>query len=349
MGIRKNSGDFFALDIGTNAIRVVQLKSSIGGGSWDLMHNAYIPFDSNAIKSDTPEGLRRLGEIIMTAIGQSGVKSRDVVIGFPSSKTFTTVIDLPNMPEDEIKNTIKFQIDQYIPMTVADTRYDYAILGPSLRDPNQTEVLISSTASTFTEQKTDFIESMGFNVLAAEPEGIAMLRALLPQGINDARITIDLGEQNTDLAISIGDTPRLVRNIPTGIKTFVKAAVQNLNVQESQARQFIMKFGLAKDKLDGHVLQAMLPSLENFVSEINKSVKFFENRYPNVKINGIILSGYASVVPLLAQYINEKTGINCSIGNPWAGINVPVEVQSQLNQVSHEYAAVIGLAKRIEK
>ena len=34
----------------------------------------------------------------------------------------------------------------------------------------------------------------------------------------------------------------------------MRAAVQNLSIQDDQARQFILKFGLAADRLDGQVL-----------------------------------------------------------------------------------------------
>jgi len=342
-----SGGDFFALDIGTNALRVAQLKPSISGQSWDLVGSGHVPMDDRIIKTDTVEGKKKLGDLILTVVGQSGIKTKDIVIGFPSSKTFTTVIDLPEMPENELRNTIKYQIDQYIPMSVSETKFDYAILGKSIKDPQEVEVLISSVANSYTEDKIDFIESLGFNVLSAEPEGIAMLRSILPAGIQDARLVIDFGEQNTDIAVTYGDTPRLIRNIPIGIRTFIKASVQNLNVQEDQARQFILKFGFAKDKLDGHVFQAVLSNLDNFVAELKKSIQFFQNRYPNIKVNGIILSGYAPVIPMFAQYITEKTSITCSVANPFQNVNVPVDAQAKLAAVASEFAAVIGLAKRI--
>ena len=106
---------------------------------------------------------------------------------------------------------------------------------------------------------------------------------------------MDMGEVSTDLAIVYGDTPRLVRTIPTGIASLVKAAVQNLNVQEDQARQFILKFGLAPDRLEGQVLHAIETALEGFSAEVEKSIKFFQTRYPNIPVSGMTLSGFAAV------------------------------------------------------
>lgn len=338
-------GDFFALDIGTNAVRVVQL-SPAGNDGWNLVRFGYAPLDEKTGSSASPEAQRRLGEIIMTAVGQSGIKTRNVVIGLPSSKTFTTVIEVPIMPENELRNTIKYQVDQYIPMAINEAKVDWAPLGTSLHDPKMQEVLIASTANTYTEERLEFIESLGLNVIASEPDQLAMVRSLLPAGVPDARLIIDVGELSTDLAITFGDAPRLVRTIPTGVRSLIKAAVQNLNVQEDQARQFILKFGLDPSRLDGQVYRAVESTLENFTTEITKSIKFFQTRYPSTPVGGIMLSGFGASVPGFGQYVSAKTGVQSALANPWQKVKVSQADQQQLATVANEFAAVVGLAQR---
>jgi type IV pilus assembly protein PilM len=348
MALLKGVGDFFALDIGSNAVRVVQL-SSTGPDSWSLDHFGYAPLDEHTANSNSPESLRKLGEIIMTAVGQSGIKAKSVVVGLPSSKTFTTVIELPVMPEAELKSTLKYQIDQYIPMAANEAKVDWALLGTSLHDPKQQEVLLASTSNSYAEERLEFIESLGLDVIASEPDPLAMVRSLLPAGVPDARLIIDVGELSTDLAITFGDTPRLVRTIPMGVKSLIKAAVQNLNVQEDQARQFILKFGLAPDRLEGQVYRALESTLENFATELIKSVKFFQTRYPNTPVGGILLSGYAAIVPLFGDYVTAKTSVPSTVANPWQKVRVSQADQQQLMTVASEFATVIGLAQRRNK
>lgn len=341
-------GDFFALDIGTNAVRVVQLAPN-GPDSWNLVHFGYAPLDEKIASSSSPESLRKLGEVIMTAVGQSGIKTKNVVIGLPSNKTFTTVIETPAAPENELRNTIKYQVDQYIPMAVNEAKVDWALLGTSLHDPKMQEVLIASTANSYAEERLEFIEGLGLNVIASEPDPLAMIRSLLPPGVPDARLIIDVGETSTDLAITFGDAPRLVRTIPTGIRSLIKAAVQNLNVQEDQARQFILKFGLAPDRLEGQVYRAIEGTLDNFAVELVKSIKFFQTRYPNTPVGGVMLSGFASVVPGFAEYVAQKTGVQTTMANPWQKVRVSQSDQQQLAPIASEFATAIGLAQRKNK
>lgn len=345
MVLLKGVGDFFALDIGTNAVRVVQLASA-GPDMWNLVHYGYAQVDEKVVNSDSAEAMRKLGEVIMTTVGQSGIKEKNIAIGMPSNKTFTTVVDIPNANEAELKSTIKYQIDQYIPMSIDEAKVDWALLGQSLHDPKMQEVLLASTANSYAEERLEFIESLGFNVIAAEPDSIAMVRSLLPSGVKDARLIIDMGERATDLAVTYNDCPRLVRTIPTGVGSIVKAAAQNLNVQSDQARQFILKFGLAPDRLEGQVYRAIEATLDNFAGDLIKSVKFFQTRYPNIQVSGILLSGYAAAIPRFGEYITTKTGIASTVANPWQRVKVSADDQQKISSVASEFATVIGLAQR---
>lgn len=347
MALLKSVGTSFALDIGTNAVRVVQLNKD-GNDRWSLVHYGYAPIDSATSQSDSPEAKQKLGEAIMTAVGQSGIKTKDVVIGLPSQKTFTTVIDLPTMPEAELRSTIKYQIDQYIPMPIDDAKVDWVSLGQSLHDPKQIEVLLTSTAMVYAEDRLELVEELGFNVIAAEPDPIAMVRSLVVQGSATAQLLVDVGEQSSDIVMTYGDTPRLIRTVPTGLSALTRAAAQNLNVKEDQARQFIIKFGLAPDRLEGQVFRAIEGILEGFVGELTKSAKFFQTRYPNIPVAEVTLSGYGSSIPRFGDYVASKTGMKVSVANPWQKVRVSQSDQQQLSSVAFEFAAVVGLAQRTE-
>ena len=346
MKFQKGLGDFFALDIGTNAVRVLQL-SAAGQNSWNLVAHGYVPVDRKVTASDSPEARRQLGEVIMTAVGQSGIKTKNVAIGLPSGKTFTTVVDIPTMSDAELKATMKYQIDQYVPMGTDDAKVDWALLGSSLRAQNQEEVLITSVSKDYSEERLELVESLGLNVIAEEPDPLAMVRALVPaNAANTALMLVDMGELSTDIAITYGDSPRLIRTIPTGLNSLVKATVQNLSVQEDQARQFILKFGLAKDRLEGQVFRAIEMTLDSFASELSKSIKFFQTRYPNVNVSQILLSGFGSMIPQLDAYFSDKTNTPASPANPWQNIQMSQSEQQDLAAVAAEYATAIGLAKR---
>ena len=73
---------------------------------------------------------------------------------------------------------------------------------------------------------------------------------------------------------------------------------------------------------------------------------FFQGKYTNVKVGGIILSGFAEIIPFIAEYIEAKTDVPTMQGNPWQMVRVSPEQQSALINVASEFAVAIGLAER---
>lgn len=345
MKLFNSVGDFFALDIGTTAVRVVGLSRS--GHNWILQHYGVAAVDMKIATSDAPDDQRKLAEVIMTVIGQAGIKSKNVVLGIPSNKMFATVVDMPNLSQQELASSIKYQAEQYIPMSLDESKVDWASLGRSVNDANKNEVLLASVSNAFTEARLDLVEGLGFNVIAMEPDSLALTRSLLPDGIGgDARLIVEIGDFTTDVVITYGDAPRLIRSIPTGMEAIIKSAAQNLNIQPEQARQFMMKFGVAPDKLEGQVFRAVESTLEQFAVEVEKSVKFFKTRYPTVEIPSMIVSNYGVTIPGMAEYLNSKVGLRVELGNPWQKVHVSSNDQVKLQALSSQFAVAIGLAER---
>jgi len=346
MSLGYGVGDFFALDIGTDALRMVQLSGNSHG--WVLQRFAYVPVSRSILQDSSDAGKRRLGETIKNAADQAGIRTKNIALGMPSSKTFTTIIEVPTQDTKSMEKIVKYHADQYIPMPIDDAKVDFVIMGPSPNDPKITEVLLSCTSISFAEERMENVEAFGFNLIAQEPDPIAMSRSLMPPNATGARLIIDYGEDSTDLSMVFG-APRLVRALPGGLSVLVRTVANSLNVKESNARQFILKFGLSQDKLEGQVFKALDQTLENFASELTKSIRFFQTKYPNVPIDGIVLSGFAGVIPFMSEYIEAKTGFKTIQGNPWQMVRVTPQQQQALSQVAAEFAVAIGLAERSNK
>ena len=345
MSLIHGVGDFFALDIGTTAIRLVQLAGDAQHG-WTLQKFAYVPVDQKVLEDGSALGMRRLGETILGAMQQAGITTKNIAVGMPAAKTFTSIIKVDNQSEAELMNTVKYQLDKYIPMAIDEATVDFVSLGVCPNDPTKVEVLISSTSVDFAESRMEMIESFGLNVVAQEPESLAMARALMPVGAQDARLIIDLGERSTDLVMMYRGMPRLVRSIPGGFSLMIKTVTSALNVRADQARQFILKFGLAQDKVEGQVFKALDSTLESYASELSKSIRFFKSEYMDAPVGGIILSGFAGMIPFIAEYIEAKTDVPTTQGNPWQLVRVTPEQQQVLQPVASEFAVAIGLAEK---
>ena len=347
MSVLSGVSSFFGLDIGTTSVRLVELRGSSAPKT--LVKYAYVPIDVKLAQSDSRVDQQRLAQVIANLVAEAKLSTKNVAVGLPSSRVFTTVADFDNLQGAELGKALMYQADSLIPTPPAESKIDWAFLGPSPKDKTKVEVLLSSIPNNFIEQRLDLIESIGLNVIAFEPDSLALARSVVPMGTTAPQLVLDMGNISTDLVITLGDAPRLTRSIPTGTDAVVRAAQQNLGVDDKQAQQFVYKFGVGKDKLEGQVYQAIVGTIDLLIGEVDKSIKFFQTRYPEVKLERIIVTGGASAIPELPLYIANKFGISVEIGNAWRNVAFAQERQNELLAVSNQFSVAVGLAERIER
>lgn len=338
--------DFFGLDIGTSAIRLVQLKGNLPLKT--LYKYAFIPVQNKLTMSDSKADQQKVAQLIKDLIAESRVTTPNVAVGLPSQKVFTTVVDIDRLSPSELERTLHYQADSLIPTPLAESKIDWALLGDSPKDKTKVEILLSSVTNEFVENRLDLLESIGLNVIAFEPDNLALTRAMIAAEATLPQMVLDIGDISTDLVIAMNGAPRLTRSIPTGSEAIVRSAMQNLSVEESQAEQFVFKFGLSRDKLEGQIYQAIIGTIDILVGEIDKSIKFFQTRYGDAKLDRIIVTGGASTLPEFPVYLANKFGVNVEIGSAWRNISFPAERQNELLAVSNHFGVAAGLAERSE-
>lgn len=346
MSLISGVSDFFGLDLGTTAIRLVQLRGS--GNSKQLVKYAYAPIDTKVAMSDANADQQKLVQALKDLLTQAKISTHNVAVGIPSSRVFTTVVDIDRLSPAELAKTIKFQADSLIPTPLAESKIDWAVLGDSPKDKTKVEVLLTSVTNEFVEKRLDLLESVGLNVIAFEPDNLALTRALMAPDATSPQMFLDIGSHSTDLVIAMNGAPRLTRSIPTGTEAIVRSAVQNLSIDEKQAEQFVFKFGLGKDKLEGQIYQAIIGTVDILMGEIDKSIKFFQTRYPNTKLERIIVTGGASVLPEFPMYVANHFGVSVEIGNAWRNVAFSADRQNELLAVSNYFGVAAGLAERNE-
>lgn len=336
----------FGLDIGSTGIRVVQLRGANPPKS--LITYGAVAIDPKIVMSDAQTDRQRLGEIIRKLLEDSRISTNNVVAGLPSNKVFSSVVDMPKLSKQEMDQSIKYQAEQYIPMPLDKVKLDWVVLGDSPNGSGNQEVLLVAAPNSYTESQLELLESMGLNVDSIEPDTVALMRALVPQTTTGAIMLMDVGAHSSDITIVYNGAPRVIRSIAIGGESLIKSAAQNLNIDVKQAAQFVSKFGLAEGKLEGQVFKALKPSVDNLVEEVGKSTKFFYARYPQVKIEKVVVSGGASRLPHFPLYLANAITMPVEIGNSWTNVSYDPTLQDTLLSISSQFSVAVGLALRYQ-
>src|SRR6185369_15241876 len=122
MSILSGVSSFFGLDIGTTGIRLVELRGT--GPTKSLVKYAYVPVDSKVIQSDSKTDQQKVAQAIANLVAEARLSTRNVAVGLPSSRVFTTVADMDRLPEAELGKALMYQADSLIPTPPLESKID---------------------------------------------------------------------------------------------------------------------------------------------------------------------------------------------------------------------------------
>jgi type IV pilus assembly protein PilM len=341
MTLLGGNNQHFGLDIGTNAVRLVQLSG--GSGRYTLESFGIATLPAGLTQSDSKLDLQKLAKIIDDLLKSSGVDANNVVSAIPGTSVFTALVKMPPMSESELAKAIIYQAEQNIPLKLEDVKYDWQVIR---QDPQtkETAVMIIAAAKGKVEQTIELFDYAGLNVEALETATVATARSLATP-TDPLVMILDIGATTTEIAIVDNGVLSQTRSFPLAGIAMTRAIAQNLGLEPDQAEQFKQKFGLSQDKLEGQVFRVCEPILKNILEEAIRSSKFYEEQFGKA-VNRVVLTGGTSRLPLLAEYIKNYMQVEVIFGNPWSKVSYQPSFSDKLNQIAPEFAVAVGLAMR---
>jgi type IV pilus assembly protein PilM len=333
--------EHFGIDIGTNAVRVVQLNLS--GSKYVLKSFGSAPIPAGLSQSDSKLDMQKIARVIESLCKQTGISTKNVVSAIPGTSTFNAIINLPPMSQSELEKAVKYQAEQNIPVKIEDVKYDYQVIK---EDPQSKELTIMIIAATKTKvsQLLELLSLANLNVLALETSTVAMARSLsVPEA--PLALILDIGSTTTEIAVIENGVINQTRSFPLAGYAITQAISRQLGLEITQAEQFKQRFGLSQDKLEGQVYKATEPIIRDILDEANRSSKFYEEKNNN-KVQRVILTGGSSRIPLLPEYIRSYTGMEIMFGNPWTNVSYSSKLNDSINKMAPEFATAVGLAMR---
>src|SRR5262245_7314946 len=96
---RKRS-DSFGLDIGTSAVKAVQLRET--GGGWTLTACAIVPLPPDAVADGVIKEPSTVADAIKEAVAKAGITARDAIIGVSGRELITKKLQMPQVPPKEL-------------------------------------------------------------------------------------------------------------------------------------------------------------------------------------------------------------------------------------------------------
>ncbi len=335
------------LDIGSSYIKTVKLKESKGGYELELFDIHPLPpelvVDGSIIDS------LRLTDSIKEMIKKAGIKSKEAVISISGhSSVIIKRISLPEMSEEELSESIKFEAEQYVPFDIDDVNLDFQIIGPK-EEAGQMDVILVAVKKEIINEYTSVVKEAGLTPIIVDIDSFALENMY---GINyeieaEKNVALlNIGASTINVSILKGGISVFTRDSSLGSNIHAEALQREFNIPYETAER--LKRGESVENVAEEDAHAVIESAsEEILGEIVRSFDYYRSATLQEDISEVILSGGCALLKNFASMIAEKAGVETRVVEPFRNIRIPKRFDTvYIEEMAPIMAVAVGLALR---
>jgi type IV pilus assembly protein PilM len=339
----------FGLDIGSNSLKVMQVEEFQPNSKNDkrapkIIGYGFTEFDRSAQDNGVlvkPEIIAKAARNLFENHLIGEITTKRVAIAIPAYRTFTRSLKLPKLKPSQIRQAVELEAEQYIQVPLDDLYLDYEIVNQT---EDSTELFVVAVPKNIVDSYLDLAQMLGLETVLIEPtlESSARLFALDHQSDVPGFI-FDFGSVSAD--ISIYDKTILVTGtVQGGGINFTELIRDRLKVTLEEAALIKTRYGLGASKRQSEIIEALEPTLKQYVKEIHRMMRYYEERYGNKKpITQLVTLGGGANMPGLSEYMTNDMRIAVRHVDPWQYLNFK-GLQPPSSADKPMYATVAGLS-----
>jgi type IV pilus assembly protein PilM len=318
------------LDIGTSGVRAAEV--SFGRGQRKLERFGQVALPVGAVVDGEVIDTDVVSDAIRTLWSATRFRSKKVHLGVANQRVIVRQVDLPWLPPAELKASLPYQVQDFIPLPVDQVLLDYHPIEEVALEGGARGIrgLLVAAAREMVLRSVEAVQKAGLQPASVDLVPFAILRSTaefddLGLASGEAVAVVNVGASVTNLIVHTGGIPRFVRILPMGGADITDAIAERLGVSLDDAegmKQMTGFSGLAGDTLgaapEAKVIDATAGA---FVDEVRTSLDYYQAQPTAVRIGRVLLSGGGGRLDGLATRLA-------------AALRLPVEDGSVLDSVS---------------
>lgn len=350
----------FGLDISDRALKIIKLKKK----RQDLVLENFgeISIKQGIIKNGEIKKQNDLIIALKKIVKNAKLSKNNFYanVSLPEKKAFLKIIKMPKMGEQEMKEAIVFEAENYIPLSIENVYLDFQIINSSYSDGNNLEVLLVAIPKNIVDSYIYCLKQAEITPLSLEVESSAIVRALIKNNEREKSLfLIDLGLTRTSFIIFSKNSLKFTCSTSICSRMFDEKIAKFLNIDIKKAEKSKIKYGISgakkitlkaesKSKIfqkkiinDKKIYNALLPVISDLTRQIQKYLNFYNSKSNNKKIDKILINGGGAELKGLKEFFANELNMPVEKGDPWVNIK---DYSLMPSEKSLKYTTAIGLA-----
>ncbi len=334
---------FLGIDFGTSLIKAVEL--TLENGEPKLLNYGQVDL-ARLEKGKVTGGNSYDDEVVLylrALLQNLRSKSKGVYAAMPAFTGLVSLIELPEMDEDELKEAIQFEAHKYIPSSLEDVTLSWEVVGLHQAEAGsgaKMEILLVAALNKEVVRYQKYIRTAGMEVDFLELETFSLVRSIVGHepGLH---LVIDIGSRATNLVLVDEGLVKVSRNLDAGGKDITRTLTDGLGITAERAEMLKKS---EKDFLNQPESAIVFPALEMIASEAQRMLTAHRTKYPDRECQDIILSGGTAQLKGLMEYYTRFFGLSVRIGNPWQRISYNPSMTEDIQRLGTSFSVALGLA-----
>ncbi len=341
------------LDIGTSGVRAAELSLGKHGATLERFGQVALPpgavRDGEVIDSDAvAEAIKHLWRSVKFS-------AKKVVLGVANQKVIVRQVDLPWLPLDELRSSLAYQVQDFIPMPVENAILDFHPVEELEVDGRRMlRVLLVAAARDMVTTHLDAVTKAGLNASQVDLTPFAVLRSLATVdnfgAMADAEALVEVGSKVTNIVVHQNGVPRFVRVLLMGGDNVTEAVAERMGVPFEEAAGIKHQGSLGTVPgvaTSEHPADRVIESSGHmFVEEVRGSLDYYLAQPGSVPLRRIVVSGGGARLGGLAQRLALATRLPVDPASPLSSLKVGKTglTDEQLTFVEPLVTVPVGLA-----
>jgi type IV pilus assembly protein PilM len=338
------SKPLFGFDLGHGSIKIVQLD--VSGKKPRLQAYGTTSFDSKAINEGAVVNFDVVSKAAHSLISEhltGNLTTKRIAASLPVLHSFSRIINLPIMDEKDVKEAIRTEAAQYIPIPLNDVYVDYH---PVEKGTDSQDFLVAAAPKKVVDSYLQLFNKLGLELVCLEPSILSVTRMVQhSQKYDLSTLVIDCGSITTDLIIYNKSSVRVTGTIKFGGEELTKSIMSKLGVSYEEAARMKRTYGVDPGEKQPKMVSALAPNLQFLASEIKKISRYYEERDKtrNAKIEQVVILGGGANLPGLSTYMTSELRIPTKLADIWQNMSLS-GIQRPSSGEATMYATAAGLA-----
>ena len=344
----RKTKNLVGLDIGSSAVKLVELKDAKGGG-YRLVKTGLETLSPEAIVDGAIMDASLVVDTVNRIIASLNVRNSDFGTSLSGHSVIIKKISLPAMSAEELAESIRWEAEQYIPFDIGDVNLDYQVLGENSTSGNLDVLLVAVKKEKITDH-TSVITMAGKTPVVVDVDAFALLNAYevnYRPSTRDTVALLDIGASVMTINIVSGTDFLFTRDVGVGGNQYTDFLQKEFNLSYEKAQA--LKHGEPVDGIDPAEAQHIIDSVTEIIClEIQKTFDFVKSTTTIERVDRMLISGGASHTPNLIETLGRKFGIPAECFDSFKNVSFdPKQFPPKVVQEhSPDLAIAIGLALR---